>query len=353
MSEITEQIRTVNAQATALPVTERQLLGIERKYKLNDELYTFLLEKRAGAQIQKASNMPDNEVIDTSEEEIEPIKPRTTFIYLLALLAGTGLPFLWILVTEAFNNKVREDEDITRIIDIPIIGHVPHCKLKKNTILIDEPASQAAEAFRSLRSRMQFFTKEVKAPVILITSSMPKEGKTLTAINLAIGYSLLGKKTVLVDFDLRNPEIYSAFSLGNEKGVSTWLLGKDGLQDVIRETPYENLFIIPAGPVPPNPAELSALEKTDELFKLLKEKYECIIIDSSPIGIVSDAFNLAILADTCLIIVRQNMTLKDLLENTVKELRTSDIKSISLLVNDLGPEYNRYGYNGRYSYSYK
>jgi len=179
MNEISTQIRTVNAQASALPVTERQLLGIERKYKLNDQLYTFLLEKRAGAQIQKASNMPDNEVVDPSEPDIKPIKPKTALVYLIALLAGIGFPFLWILVTDAFNNKVREDADIKKITDIPINGHLPHSKLKKNIIVLNEPDSPAAEAFRSLRSRMQFFTKEAKAPVILITSSMPEEGKPL------------------------------------------------------------------------------------------------------------------------------------------------------------------------------
>ncbi len=227
-----------------LPVTERQLLGIERKYKLNDELYTFLLEKRAGAQIQKASNMADNEVIDPSEADILPVKPKKLLIYLLALMAGIGIPLLWILIADAFNNKVREDEDITKITDIPIIGHIPHSLLKKNTVVLDEPSSHAAEAFRSLRSRMQFFTKEIKAPVILITSSMPEEGKTFTAINLASAYSLMGKKTVLVGFDLRKPKIYTDFGFGNEKGVSTWLIGKDGLEDVIKKTQYENLFII-------------------------------------------------------------------------------------------------------------
>jgi capsular exopolysaccharide synthesis family protein len=155
-----------------------------------------------------------------------------------------------------------------------------------------------------------------------------------------------------MDFDLRNPKIHADFGIGNEKGVSSWLVGKYTLDDVIKETPNKNLFIIPAGPVPPNPSELTALEKTDELFRLLKEKYECVIIDSSPIGTVSDAFHLATLADTCILIVRQNMTLKDLLEYTVNELRARDIKSISLLVNNLGPKYKRYGYRGKYSYSY-
>ena len=348
MNEINEQIRTVNAQAAALPVTERQLLGIERKYKLNDELYTFLLEKRAGAQIQKASNMPDNEVIDPSEADLLPVKPKKRLIYFFSLISGFSIPLLWMWIVNVFSNRVREDEDIKKITDIPITGHIPHSLLKKNTVTLEEPDSYVAEAFRSLRSRMQFFTKEAKAPVILITSSMLEEGKTFTSINLASVYSLMGKKTVLVGFDLRRPKIYTDFGLDNDHGVSTWLIGKDGLQDVIKETTYENLFIIPAGPLPPNPSELTALEKTDELIRLLKEKYECIIIDSSPIGTVSDTFHLASLADTCILIVRQNMTLKDLLENTVKELKISNIKSISLVVNDLE---SSYGYR-RYEYSY-
>jgi len=351
MNEISTQIRTVNAQASALPVTERQLLGIERKYKLNDQLYTFLLEKRAGAQIQKASNMPDNEVVDPSEPDIKPIKPKTALVYLIALLAGIGFPFLWILVTDAFNNKVREDADIKKITDIPINGHLPHSKLKKNIIVLNEPDSPAAEAFRSLRSRMQFFTKEAKAPVILITSSMPEEGKTFTAINLASVYSLIGKKTVLVGFDLRKPKIFTDFGLDNEHGVSTWLIGKDSFEDIIRKTNQENMDIILAGPVPPNPSELMALEKTEELIKLLKKKYECIIIDSAPIGTVSDTFHIAAFADTCILIVRQNITLKDQLENTIKELKLSDIKSLSVVVNDLGPEYEHYSYGGRYRYN--
>jgi len=352
INEISSQIRTVNAQASALPVTERQLLGIERKYKLNDQLYTFLLEKRAGAQIQKASNMPDNEVVDFSEPDIKPIGPKTALVYLLALLVGIGFPFLWILVAEAFNNKVREDEDIKKLTDIPINGHLPHSKLKKNIIVLEEPDSSEAEAFRSLRSRMQFFTKEAKAPIILITSSMPEEGKTFTAINLASVYSLMGIKTVLVGFDLRKPKIFTDFGLDNDHGVSTWLIGKDGLQDIIKKTHNENMDIILAGPVPPNPSELIALKKTGELLSFLKKNYECIIIDSSPIGTVSDTLHLTTLVDTFILIVRQNMTLKDQLENTIKELKISDIKSISIVVNDLGPDDKRYHYANKYGYHY-
>jgi capsular exopolysaccharide synthesis family protein len=351
-SENLAQIHTVNAQATALPVTERQLLGIERKFKLNDQLYTFLLEKRAEAQIQKASNMPDNEIIDSPVADISPVKPKKRLIYLLALLAGVGFTLVWIFIADSFSTNVKEDEDINRITDIPISGHIPHIRMKKNIVVLEEPGTITAEAFRSLRSRMQFFTKEALAPVILISSSMTEEGKTFTAINLASAYSLIGKKTVLVGFDLRKPKIYTDFGLGNDNGVSTWLIGKDGLQDIIKKTQYENLSVITSGPVPPNPSELISLKKTEELLKLLKENYECIIIDSSPIGIVSDSSHLSKLADTTILVVRQNITFRDQLRNTVKELRFSDIKSVSIVVNDLGPEYKGYRYDGKYGYKY-
>jgi capsular exopolysaccharide family len=352
MSEIKDQIRTVNAQASALPVTERQLLGIERKYKLNDQLYTFLLEKRAGAQIQKASNMPDNEIVDPSEANDIPVKPKKEIIYLIAIIIGIGFPILWILIIDIFNIRVREDDDIKKITNIPIIGHIPRSLMKKNLVVLDEPDSRVAEAFRSLRSRMQFFTKEAKAPVILITSTMPEEGKTFTAINLASVYSLIGKKTILVGFDLRKPKIYSDFGLDNDHGVSSWLIGEDKIEDIIKATPFENLNIISAGSIPPNPSELIASKKTEELVTLLKKKYEYIIIDSAPIGTVSDTFHIATLADTCILIVRQNITLKDQLENTVKELKFSDIKSLSIVVNDLRPDDKRYGYSERYKYNF-
>jgi capsular exopolysaccharide synthesis family protein len=126
---------------------------------------------------------------------------------------------------------------------------------------------------------MHFFTKEAPTPVILVTSSMPGEGKTFTSINLASAYSLLEKKTVLIGFDLRKPKIFQDFNLSNERGISTWLIGKDKIQDIIQETSFKNLSVIPAGPIPPNPSELTALGKTKELFTYLKEKFDFIIVD--------------------------------------------------------------------------
>jgi tyrosine-protein kinase Etk/Wzc len=295
--------------------------------------------------------MPDNEIIDVSNADKVPVKPKKQIIYLIALFTGFGLPLIWILITDIFNTKVKGDDDIKRIADIPIAGHIPRSLIKMNTVVFEESDSRVAEAFRLLRSRMQFFTKEAKSPVILITSTMPTEGKTFTAINLASVYSLIGKKTVIVGFDLRKPKIFNDFGLDNTHGISSWLIGKDRFEDIIKPTRFNNLSIISAGPIPPNPSELIAGKKTEELIMLLRNKFEYIIIDSAPIGTVSDTFHIAAFADACLLIVRQKITLKFMLEDTIKELLASDIKGLSVVMNDYGPEYNRYGYGGKYSYN--
>jgi capsular exopolysaccharide synthesis family protein len=351
MSENQRQISKVNSQASALPATERQLLGIERKFKLNDELFTFLLKTRDEQLMQKASNMADSEVIDhASDYTAYRVSPNMQKTYFVSLLAGFGIPFSVIFLIFLFNKKLN-DEDIDKITDIPIVGRVPHNSEKVNTIVFDYPNSTVAEAYRSLRMRMQFFTKEAKAPIVLVTSSMPGDGKTFTAINLASAYSLLGKKTILIGFDLRKPKIFQDFNLENEKGVSTWLIGKDKLEDIIKETSFENLSIIPAGPIPPNPSELITLEKTNELLKLLKERYDYILIDSSPIGIVSDTYHLASLSDSCLLIVRPNKTLKDMLRRTLSEIKVSGMKSVSLVINDIKSGSIHYGYGEKYGYA--
>ena len=348
-----KQIKAINERASALPGTERELLGIERKYKLNDELYTFLLEKRAVAQMQKASNVPDNEMIDYPETERNPVGPKKALIYLFALIAGTGFPFLWLFISSIFNVRINDIAEINRLAEIPVSGQIPHCIPKKNSVVLDEPDSPVAESFRLLRSRMKFFTKEIKSPVILVTSPMPNEGKTFTAINLAAAYSLMGKKTILIGFDLRQPKIYKEFGLDNEHGISSWLIGKDGLEDVIRKTSYDNLHVMTSGPVPPNPSELTALAKTSELLLYLRKIYDIIIIDSSPVGTVSDTFHLASLADSTILVVRQNVTFKEMLSNTINDLTAIKVKGLSMVANDIVLKGRMYGYGGTYGYNYK
>ncbi|MCE5346079.1 MAG: polysaccharide biosynthesis tyrosine autokinase [Bacteroidales bacterium] len=356
MKENREQTRSINASAATLPRTERELLGIEREFKLNDVLYSFLLEKKAEAQIQKASNTPDNEMIDRPRPDKVPVSPKPVRVYLLAILAGLGLPFLVIIGIDTFDNTIKDDDDLKKITDLPIAGHIAQSTLNKDLVVLEEPSSAVAESFRSLRARIRFFTKDIKSPVILITSSMPDEGKTFTAINLASVYSLMGKKTLLMDFDLRKPKIISEFDLSNEKGLSTWLIGRDKTDEIIKKTRFDNLDIIPSGPIPPNPAELIASGNIPALLSELRELYDYIIIDSAPIGTVSDSLTLATFADATIILVRHGKTIKPLLSGTLTGIKANGINGTSLLLNDIQYGKIRYGnyarYGSDYGYSY-
>jgi capsular exopolysaccharide synthesis family protein len=279
------------------------------------------------------------------------IAPNPTKIYFVGLFAGFGIPFLILFLIMIFNKKVKE-EDIGKITNIPVVGNIPRNNEKVSTIVFDYPNSTIAESFRLLRSRMQFFTKEAKSPVILITSSMPEEGKTFCAINLASAYSLLGKKTVLVGFDLRKPRIYQDFKLSNNKGVSTWLIGQDSIEEIIQKTEYENLHVIPGGPIPPNPSELTALDKTNKLINLLRERYEYIIVDSAPMGLVSDTYHIGSLADACLLVIKPGKTLRNMLEATLMEVVAGGIKGVSLVINDTKSTRTRYGYGEKFGYTH-
>lgn len=349
LKENSQQIRSINARATALPRTERELLGIEREYKLHDDLYSFLLQRNAEAQIQKASNSPDNEVIDYPKPGDKPVMPKPALTYLIALLAGLGIPLLVLIIIQTLDNSIKNEDDLNKITDLPIAGRIPHSKNRVQKAVLEEPFSPLAESFRTLRAKMQFFTQGIKSPVILITSSMPNEGKSFTALNLASVYSMMGKKTVLVGFDLRRPVVFSDLNIADEKGISTWYLNGD--LDIIEHSSH--LDILPTGPKPPNPSELIASPNTRLLINGLREKYDYIILDSAPIGIVTDSVSLAQLADATIIIVRYGKTISPLLTHTLADMQANSIKGISILLNDIqyGKISNRY--YGTYKYDNK
>ena len=348
------QIARINAEAEGLPVKERQLLGFEREFNLNNELYTFLLQRRAESQIQSASNTPDNELVDPARAE-GPISPLRQLVFAFAFAFALGIPTLVIILKEVINNKITCEEDLQFVSQLPVVAHFPHSRLSYNTVVLNEPESRISESFRSLRTRMDFFTRDIKCPMIVLTSSVPGEGKTFAAINLASAYSLAGKKTMLVGMDLRRPMLAKSFNLSNDAGLTDYLIGKKKLHEVIQETDFENLHVISSGPVPPNPGELCSTDLVRGMFPLLKEKYDFIVVDSPPIGVVSDIYVASSLADSVLIMVRHDYTKKNVLSATLAEIQSNGIGRLSLLVNDvksLGSSY-RYAYKYKYDYRQK
>lgn len=349
--DIDSRITKLSSQLTFLPRTERELIGMERQFKLNDAIYTFLLQKRSEAQIARASNTPDYELIDHAKYfQAAVISPNEMMNYLIAVFLGLFFPFIIILVHDLLNKKVNDIKDVEQISSLPMVGQIFNIKTKSKMIIRDYPKSPHADSFRAVRTNLQFFSKGIDRMVILLTSSMSGEGKSFCSINLASVYALLGKKTLLLGFDLRRPALYNDLNLNNDKGITSYLINNCKINEIIQHTDLENLDFIAAGPIPPNPVELLASEKTKYLFEELKNKYDYIIIDSAPIGAVTDSFLLFQYADINVFVIRHNYTHKEALKNNLKNIENKNVSNVSLLINDVVLKKNSYGYSYQSKY---
>ncbi|HKM93037.1 MAG TPA: polysaccharide biosynthesis tyrosine autokinase [Prolixibacteraceae bacterium] len=359
LREINKRIAELTRSINNLPETERELFGIKRKFELNDNLYTYLLERRAEAQIAKASNSPDNQVIDFAMtlNGGRPIKPKSMINYLIALMLGLIIPAVSIALSEYFNMRIDSPDKIKQITNKPIIGYIPNSGEAANINIFDNPDSPWAESFRIVRTKMQFITKNIEHPVIMITSSIPGEGKSFISINLASANALTGKKTVLVGMDLRRPQLAQRFGLDKDMGFTNYLIGEATLDEIIQKTQNPFLDIIPSGVIPPNPAELIADNNTALFIEEIKKRYDYIIIDSAPMSPVSDSHHLARLVDATIFVVRDKYTHRQAFANSIEEAANINIQNLSIIMNDIKLSKRRiggsYGYNYGYKYGYK
>ncbi len=352
--DINNQLAGLEDEAKKLPATEQKLFGFERQFTLSNEIYNFLMQKRAEAQIAKASNTADSEIIDVARGDVAVKKSaRYSQILIVALLLGLLLPSLIVFLIVLLKDAIMMRQDIEDLTHIPIVGSIVQSKLYKPTVFLERPKSSIAESFRTFYTNLQYFTRGKEHQIILITSSMPREGKTFNAINLASVFASFGKKTCLLSFDLRLAKVHLAFNISGEIGLSTYLINYSNVEDIIFASGIENLDIIPAGPAPPNPLELIASGRTDELFAFLRTRYECVIIDSPPLGVVADALLLAKYSDVNVIITRQNITRKKVLLSVVKDLEANGIKNKAILFNGIKQSrISGYGYSYGYGYGY-
>lgn len=354
IEELNKQIRMYEEQIKQLPVTQRKYLGYERKFSLNDDLYKFLMQKRAEAQIVMASNSPDNSIIDQARiSAARVVAPRAMMIYMVSLVLGCAVPAVFIFLKELLNTKILEKSDIEKITKLPIIGQIPYISPKdvnsSSTFVIDSPKSPVSEAFRSIRTNIEYIVQGKEKCIFSVIADSQGIGKTYISINMASIYAMYGKKTVLVGMDLRKPRIYQEFGLSNKLGASSYLAGKASIHEVIQPSgKLPNLDIITAGSIPPNPAELIASERCTQFFNELKEMYDYIIIDTPPLMWVTDALLLMKHVDTAIYVVRQDVTNKRIFEAVINDLVERKY-NISLIVNGINYQ-GAYGY--RYSYGY-
>lgn len=359
LDEINKRIAQAESEVRVLPEKQRQLVNFQRKYDFNDDTYKYLMQRRAEAQIIHASNTPDNEIIDEARlDTVVRVAPRTTINYLIALILGLLIPALYLFLKNYFNVSINDRKDIERLTDFPIIGQIPQVSSKDPCVVINSPKSPVAEAFRSIRTNIEFIAQGQTKNTILITSDTQGIGKTFNSINIASVYALYGKKTVLLGFDMRKPKLFQEFGLSNNVGLSSFLSNKGNLDDIIQTSiKSPNLDIITSGPIPPNPAELIASTKCKELFDALKARYDYIIIDTPPLGLVTDAFLLMKHSDVNLFIVRQGVTNKNIFGNIIQDLANRNLNA-PIIINGMetaksyGYRYGNYKYGYGYAYGY-
>jgi capsular exopolysaccharide synthesis family protein len=312
-----ERINAINASVNTLPVKQRMLLNIQREFKVNEKVYAYLLEKRLETMINKSSITPNASIIDLALVPDTPISPNTTRTYLMFLLGGLGAGLGLIIVTRILYSKIPDKETIETLSRTPVIGMIKHIddtseEAEYDVYVFKSPKSIFAESIRSIRTNINFILKGQKNKSICITSTVSGEGKTFCTINLAAALTMLNYKVVIVGCDLRRPKLHLSFhGMTNDLGLTTYLIGKSTIEDVIVETEYTNLYVVPAGPTPPNPAELLQTDEMKNLDTYLKENFDYVLYDTAPVGLVSDSFPLLKNCDMSLYIFRSQYSKRE------------------------------------------
>jgi len=352
--ENVNKLRSFDLQFSNLPQAESNYTNIFREYKLRENLYTYLLEKRAEAGIAKASNISDNSIVDYAKRGVL-IFPKKMQNYSYAVGLGFFIPLGFLLIFHYLNNRIMDQVQLKNILKIPLLGTIGFSDKETNLLVAEHPRALASESFRSLRSALFYIASEKKCKNILVTSSISGEGKTFISINVASAMALSGKKTCLMGMDLRKPKLSTYLGVTNKKGLSTYLVDKHSMEDIILETSYENLYIVPSGPVPPNPSELLLKDKLKDFFTHLEKEFDIIVMDCPPVGLVSETMDLLRFSDVNLYIVRYDFTHRNHLL-MINDLYASDqVRDFYAIFNGLksgGDTYDFGGYNYGYGYNY-
>jgi len=356
------EIASYEAKIKNIPKKQRQLLNIERRLQVNEELYSFLLSKRAETVIAKAGLVPETKVIENARP-IGVVYPDKQRMNLINLLVGLGVAVLIVLVRVYFFRKIQSLGQLQAETSISILGSIPKKKdfSKTYRILSGNEKSDLVQAFRALRTNLQYFLMNKKSVRVLVTSLMPGEGKTFTSVNLASVFAIAEKRVLIIDFDLHKPRLARAMEVDNSKGVTSYLAGLHSVEQIIQKSEIPHLDIISSGPVPPNASELILRNEISSILDYADSNYDYIFIDTPPIALITDGLYLMRKADVKLFVMNSKSTTStsvDFLEHLIEE---NQIENCALILNEeklsrMNYYYSRYGYGGYgyggYGYGY-
>lgn len=303
------QLGPINQQISELPSAERDMVALKRDFDINDKVYSFLSEKKLDAQISSAGILPGATIIDLAQANFNPISPDEHGVQRTAEILGLAIGFGLIILIRILNPYIYDKETIESLTTIPIIGVIRKFpeeidEYSTQILAISKPKSIFAESVRSVRTNLSFLASEKKSKVICITSEVAGEGKSFVAVNLSSTLSLIDKKVILIAADLRRSKLHKTFHVPNDLGLSNYLANQCTAEDIISHSNQQNLDFIISGPIPPNPSELLHSKKMSELIAYLQTIYDIVMIDTAPIGLVSDAIPLIRVSDINLFVIR-------------------------------------------------
>ena len=354
INDLKQKSGALQSEIRTLPLKTQEYLEILRLVDSKQNLYKILQQKREETAISRAATIPNSQVIEKAVPSYSPIKPNKRAILILAILIGLGIPALFIFVGEILNDKITTRFDIERVTTVPILGEIGHSFSGGALVVNKTTRSMVAEQFRIIRSNLQYVLSKIDKSVILVTSSFSGEGKSFVCTNLGAVMALAGKKTIILEFDIRKPKILSGLGIAKRPGITNFIVNKTPVEELILPVPdSDNLYVLGCGPVPPNPAELLLEPGVEDLFSYLKQEFDIILVDTAPVGMVSDAMTLSKFADCTLYLVRQGHTFKKQVGLIDDFYRENKLPKVSIIINDvkLKPGYGYYGY-GRYGYGY-
>ena len=330
-----------------IPAKEREFRQLYRQQAIKNELYTFLLQKREENALVLAATTPKGKIVDQAYAYSEPVAPKKGVVLFMGFLLGILMPIVILYIKAMFTTKFSSQDELESISTAPVIGEICHNRHRSSLVVREGKTSSIVELFRLLRNNVQFMLPNEDKNVILVTSSISGEGKTFVGLNLASSFALLGKRVALVGLDIRSPKLAEYLSMKSTPGVTSYLAKKDiTLADIVQHsTEVQNLDVYVGGPIPPNPSELLLSSRTKQLIEDLRNEYDCVILDTAPIAMVSDSFSLSPYADLVVYVTRANYTKRSLVKYFNSVVSRGQIKNAGVIINDSNPKMSQgYGY---------
>lgn len=355
-----EHEKELRGNIRQLPGKSMQLVNKERQQRILEELYSLLLQKKLETQISSASTVSNTSVVQPAVGDGVQTSPDVKKTFTLYFFFGLLLPVGVIAVIEVMRDKVSSRLDVEKHTSIPILGEVGHSDQKQTLVLTKNSRRFISEQFRIIRTNLRYIISKKEKPVIMITSSYGGEGKSFISTNIGAAMALAENQTVIMEFDIRKPKIVSGLELKRKMGITNYLIGSATFEDLlVKVEGVENLYVIPCGPIPPNPSELLLDPRLDSLMEEVKKRFDVVIMDTAPVGLVSDAMNLARFADCTLFIVRQSYTFRRQIPFIDELYVQNKLPKLSVLINDVkmaggyysGGYRTGYGYYGGYGYA--